>query len=316
MAKTPRTLKQHLIAHVEWLPIALGQWLLPRLSRPTLLWLAKVFAWLGMHLDRKSRRFAIENIRFVFPNLSEKRRHAILVGCYRNITRVLFDMFWFGSSEGAERVLRWAPIAPSWKAFLDLPGPKVIVSAHHGNWEMAGQVVAVNGFSLLSVGKPLGTDETTRKLNAFRSRLGQEIVSSAGAVAPLLRALRKGKNIALLADQHLWDKKGGVWVDFLGHPAQLAPTPAFFAERAPDSVIAVAYLRACPDGSYRGFPPIVLQRLENERIEALTQRIADASSVFIRRFPTQWLFAYRLWRDMPKGQDAACWPTYSIPVPD
>jgi len=316
MAKKPKNLTQYLIAKVQGLPIALGHSILPRLSRPMLLRWVNVFAWMGMHLDRKSRRFAIENIRFVFPDLSEKRRHAILVGCYRNITRVLFDMFWFGSSEGAERVMRWAPIAPSWKAFLDLPGAKIIVTAHHGNWEMAGQIVAVNDFPLLSVGKSLGTDETTRKLNAFRSRLGQEIVLSEGAVAPLLRALRKGKNIALLADQHLWDKKGGVWVDFLGHPAQLAPTPAFFAERVPDSVIAVAYLRACPDGSYRGFPPIVLHRLENERIEALTQRIADASSVFIRRFPTQWLFAYRLWRDMPKGADAARWPTYSVPVPD
>jgi KDO2-lipid IV(A) lauroyltransferase len=316
MAKAPRTLKQHLIARLEWLPIELGRLLLPRLSRSMLLRLIKVVAFIGMHVDRRSRRLAIENIRFVFPSLSEKRRHAILVGCFRNVTRVLFDMFWFGGHEGAARVMHWAPLAPSWKAVLELPGPKVMVSAHHGNWEMAGQIVAANGFPLMSVGKPLGTDATTRKLNAFRSRLGQELVSSDGAVVPLLRTLRKGKNIALLADQHLWDKDGGLWVEFLGHPAQLAPTPAFLAHRIPGCVITVAYLRARPNGSYVGFLSIISHRLENESIAAVTQRIADASSALIRRFPTQWLFAYRLWRDIPKGQDVSIWPTYALPVPD
>jgi lauroyl/myristoyl acyltransferase len=178
---------------------------------------------------------------------------------------------------------------------------------------MAGQIVAVNGFSLMSVGRPLGTEETTRKLNASRSRLGQEIVLSEGAVIPLLRTLRKGKTIALLADQHLWSKKGGLWTTFLGHSAQLAPTPAFFSQRIQEARIFVAYLQARPDGRYRGLPPILVSRQEGESIEALTQRVADASSKLIRRFPTQWLFAYRLWRDVPMGEMVSRWPSYANP---
>jgi len=304
---------QYLIAKLQWLPISLGYLFLPHLSRRLLLWLVRVVASIGLLLDRKGRRLAVENIQFVFPKLSAKRRHAILVGCYRNITRVLFDMFWFSRADAA-LVNRWATLSPSWQSVLEQTGPKIIVTAHHGNWEMAGQSVVMHGFPLMSVGRPLGTEETTRKLNAFRSRLGQEIVLSEGAVIPLLRTLRKGKNIALLADQHLWSKKGGLWTTFLGHPAQLAPTPAFFSQRIKDARIFVAYLQARPDGRYRAVPPILISRQEGESIEALTQRVADASSKLIRRFPTQWLFAYRLWRDIPKGEMVSRWPSYAKPL--
>ena len=269
MAKKPKNLTQYLIAKLQWLPISLGYLLLPLLSRQMLLRLVRVVAFIGMSLDRKGRRMAVENIQFVFPDLSVKRRHAILVGCYRNITRVLFDMFWFSRADAA-LVKRWATLPASWQGVLEQPGPKIIVTAHHGNWEMAGQIVAASGFPLMSVGRPLGTEETTRKLNASRTRLGQEIVLSEGAVIPLMRTLRKGKNIALLADQHLWSKRGGLWTTFLGHSAQLAPTPAFFSQRIKEARIFVGYFQARPDGRYRGVPPIVISPREGESIEALT----------------------------------------------
>jgi KDO2-lipid IV(A) lauroyltransferase len=312
MAKKPKNMTQYLIAKLQWLPIALGYFFLPLLSRRMLLRLVRVVAFIGMFLDRKGRRMGVENIQFVFPKLSVKRRHAILVGCYRNITRVLFDMFWFSRTDMA-LVKQWAPLPPSWQVVLEQTGPKIIVTAHHGNWEMGGQIVAANGFSLMSVGRPLGTEETTRKLNLVRSRFGQEIVSSEGAVIPLLRKLRKGGNIALLVDQHLCARRGGVWTTFLGYPAQLAPTPAFFSQRIKEAHIFVAYLQARPDGRYRGVPPIVVSRREGESIEALTQRVADASSKLIRRYPTQWLFAYRLWRDVPMGEMVSRWPSYANP---
>jgi len=313
MAKKPKNVKQYLISKLQWLPITLGHLILPLLSRRMLLRLVKGVAFLGLLFDKRGRRLATENIAFVFPKLSKKRKHAILVGSYRSMTRVLLDLFWFSHAD-AKQVQQWAPLPPSWKSFLEKPGPKVIVTAHHGNWEMAGQIVVTHGFSLMSVGRPLGTEATTRKLNTFRSRFGQEIVLSDGAVMPLLRALHKGKNVALLADQHLATKKGGLWTTFLGHPAQLAPTPAFFAQQIKSPTIFVSYLQARPDGQYRGIPPIKVSCKEGESLEVITQRVADASSKLIRRFPTQWLFAYRLWRYIPLSDASSTWPAYSRPL--
>lgn len=312
MAKKPKTVKQYLIAKLQWLPIALGYLVLPLLSRRMLLCLVKGVAFLGLLFDRRGRRLATANIDFVFPKLSEKRKHAILVGSYRNMTRVLFDLFWFSHAD-AKQIQQWAPLPPAWKVFLEQPGSKIIVTAHHGNWEMGAQIIVTHGFPLMSVGRPLGTEESTRKLNAFRSRFGQEIVLSDGALIPLLRTLRKGRNIGLVADQHLLTKKGGVWTTFLGHRAQLAPTPAFFAQKIKSPTIIVAYLQARPDGHYRGIPPIKVSCQEGESLEVITQRVADASSKLIRRFPTQWLFAYRLWRYIPPGDASSTWPAYCRP---
>lgn len=177
---------------------------------------------------------------------------------------------------------------------------------------MAGHAVVANGYPLMSVGKQLGSDATTEKLNAFRSRLGQQIILSEGALMPLLRTLKKGGNIALLADQYLNEAKGGIWTTFLGHPSLTAPSPAFFAQRIKkDVLIGVAYMQALPDGHYRSADPILLYPVEGESLEALTQRISDASSKLIRRFPTQWLYAYKRWRAIPEGADPKDFPFYA-----
>ena len=310
MASKLKKLRRRIFARLECVPIALGFLIVPRLSRRAVLWLARVMGGVASVCDKRGRRYAVANINLVFPKLSEKRKRMILLGCYRNIARVLLDMFWFGY-DSAERVRRWTSLSPIWKKYLDLPGAKVIVTAHHGNWEMAGHVVVANGYPLMSVGKPLGTPATTRKLNDFRRRLGQEIVLAEGAVLPLLRTLKKGKNIAVLADQHLGASEGGVWADFLGIPAMTAPTPAFFAQRVKGAIIGVAYLQSRPDGTYRCAAPIIVPQVEGETLEALTQRITDASTQLIRRFPTQWLFAYKRWCDIPPGADAGKFPFYA-----
>ena len=297
-------------SRLEWVPIAIAHAIVPHLSRRAVLTLARWAGFAGPFLDRRGARLAQANIDFVFPRLSVQRKRAILIGCYRNIARVMLDMFWFGK-ESAARVKAWTSLSADWKRYLDLPGPKVIVTAHHGNWEMAGHVVVSHGYPLMSVGKRLGSDDTTRRLNAFRARLGQEIVFADGAVMPLLRTLKKGNNIALLADQHLREREGGIWVRFLGHWALTAPTPAFFAQRVKQATIAVAYMQARPDGRYRCAMPIVVEQVPGESMQALTQRIADASSALIRRFPTQWLFAYARWKDVPENGSPADYPFYA-----
>ena len=310
MAGKLKKLRRRIFARLECVPIALGFLIVPRLPRRGVLWLARVMGGIASVCDRRGRSYAVANINLVFPNLSPKRKRLILLGCYRNIARVLLDMFWFGR-DSAERVRRWTSLTPIWKHYLDLPGAKIIVTAHHGNWEMAAHVVVTNGYPLMSVGKRLGTPATTQKLNEFRRRLGQEIVLAEGAVLPLLRTLKKGKNIAVLADQHLGVSEGGVWADFLGIPAMTAPTPAFFAQRVKGAIIAVAYLQARPDGTYRCASPVIVQQVEGETMEALTQRVTDASAKLIRRFPTQWLFAYKRWCDIPPGAEASAFPFYA-----
>jgi len=310
MANTPKTPWLKIRSKLEVIPITLGLMTIPYLSRKQILWLAKAIGFIASVCDRTGRRLAIANIDYVFPKLSAKRKKLILIGCYQNIARVLLDMFWFGHN-GLERVRTWVTLSQTWKDVLDRPGPKIIVSSHHGNWELAGQIVVINSYQLMSVGKQLGSDATTQKLNAFRSRLGQQIILSDGAIRPLLRTLKKGGNIALLADQYLNQANGGIWSTFLGHPSLTAPSPAFFAQRIKNTVIGIGYMQARPDGHYRCATPIFIYPSEGESLEALTQRVSDASSKLIKRFPTQWLFVYKRWRGIPEGANPKDFPFYA-----
>lgn len=311
MQKKAKTPWRGLRAQLERLPLSLALFTITYFTRRQVVGLARLLGWLGSLLDFQGRRLALTNIEYVFPGISEKRKQLILLGCYRNIARVLLDMFWFCRSD-KERILTWVELSDEWRRGLETPGAKIIVTAHQGNWELAGHAVVANGYPLLSVGKDLGSKATTERLNAFRSRLGQEIVSSEGAILPILRTLRKGGNVALLADQYLNLNKGGIWSTFLGHPALTAPTPAFFAQRIKGDIrICVAFMQARPDGHYRCVPPLFIYPKEGETLEALTQRVSDASSRLIRRFPTQWLYAYKRWRGIPEGADPKDYPFYA-----
>lgn len=294
----------------EFVPIQLGCLFIPPLPRKIVMWLARCTSYIAPIIDRKGASYARANIAYLYPKASAKRRKLLLRGSYQNIVRVILDMFWFDKRH-PEKLERWTSMSPKWHDFLSKSAPKVIVTAHHGNWEMAGHVVVTSGYPLMSVGKALGSAHTTEKLNRFRSRFGQKIVLSDGAVRPLLRTLRKSGNIALLADQHLSAREGGVWTNFMGHLARTAPTPAFFAQHVPHALIGIAYMQARPDGSYQCKTPIILQPEPDETIEQLTQRIADASGQLIRRFPTQWLYQYKRWRDIPSNGRAKDYPFYA-----
>jgi lauroyl/myristoyl acyltransferase len=52
-------------------------------------------------------------------------------------------------------------------------------------------------------------------------------------------------------------------------------------------------------------------QVEDETLEELTQRVTDASTKLIRRFPTQWLFAYKRWCDIPPDAEASRFPSYA-----
>ena len=138
-----------------------------------------------------------------------------------------------------------------------------------------------------------------RKFVAYRESLGMEIIPTRGAPRPPLQlceeALAKNRVVPLLADRDL--TAAGVEVSFFGGTTRMPAGPARLAIRtgAPLVVVDLWYDGDRPCGTVH--PPLALPAgdSEDERVNALTQTIADGLAQGIAAHPADWHMLQRLW---------------------
>ncbi len=174
----------------------------------------------------------------------------------------------------------------------------ILVTAHLGNWDLAGAYVARQGFPVTAVAQRQWGVE--RRLRAMRARLGIDISYTSGDARALLRALRGGHMLALVADQHA--RRGGVRLPFLGRPAWTTLGPARLSLAAGVPLFFGGLVR---EG--RGYRPI-LERIEtppappDERPEvALTRAWLETLEAQVRRTPEQYFWFHRRWKGGRRG---------------
>lgn len=297
---------------LEWLFIWLGQQLIPVLTLGGVRRLARLFAAVALALDRRGRAVAGANLRVMFGRrLTPARERAIIRHAYRNMVRVLLDMFWL-SRDTRARVLTLAQIPPDLLHTLQTGGPLIAVSAHLGNWEILSQACVAHGIPMVSVAKRIGSPGMTERLTRLRSTIGQRIVPSEGALRPLMHALKSGISIGLLVDQHVPVGQGGVWADFFGLPTGISSAPAAFSRKFGVPIV-FAWSRPLRNGRYRIERAALFTPGDGTDDAARTRQLAAAFERVIRRHPSLWCLNYRRWKTIPPGGAPARYPFYARP---
>lgn len=304
----------------EWLGIGLGVAVLSRLPHRWMLGVCD-FAAMVMHsLDPYGRRLALFNLRVImgadevkdipFRALSAARlapattREAMIIRrSYRNMARTVGHAFWT-CRNARRRVEEVGVMSEGGRRFLAANRPAVTVSGHIGCWEILSQLAFLEGHSMMSVAKDIGTSGMTRLLMRSRTSIGQEIVHADGAFRPLMQGIKDGKSLGLLVDQVVKPKNGGVWVRFFGRPVPVSAAPAFFAAKG-KAPVAVAWSRPLHDGRYRCEVVSTYSPQEAREVWLLTQRCIDDLSRIIRRHPSCWVLNYRYFRKEPTAEELA-----------
>ena len=304
----------------EWLGIGLGILMLSYLPRQGMLRICDLLSGLMYRLDRSGRKLALFNLRMImgaeevkslpFASLAmmrlmppTAREEKIIRRSYRNMARSVGHAFWT-CRRAKERVAEAGEMSEAGKRFLAENRPAVTVSGHIGCWEILSQLAFLEGHSMMSVAKDIGTAGMTRLLMKSRTSIGQEIIHADGAFRPLMQGIRDGKSLGLLVDQVVKPKNGGVWVRFFGRPVPVSAGPAFFAAKG-KAPVAVAWSRPLHDGRYRCEVVSTYSAQEAREVWRFTQRcIRDLESV-IRRHPSCWVLNYRYFRKVPDAKELA-----------
>lgn len=182
----------------------------------------------------------------------------------------------------------------------------ILLTGHLGNWEVGGASLAVREIPLDVVARRQNNPLFNARLNRTREALGMRVVDRSGSTKTLLRALRSGRAVALVADQNVLT--GGVFVDFFGVPAATARGPALLAQRAGAAVVFATALRL---PGLRSRYHVALRPLDPPppglEAEAATRdllrRYLSALEEAIGQAPAQYLWAHKRWKTRPEAAE-------------
>jgi KDO2-lipid IV(A) lauroyltransferase len=246
--------------------------------------------------------------------VAKDRKEAILLGRknFIHFAKVIVDIFvcrQFMKPENISEILSIEGPQISKELFFS-PGkskPVIIICAHFGNWEMAGQGYTISsGVPLMSVMRPFDNPKIGEFIVGRRTGHTHEVCDKKGAVRPLLGALKKGYSVAILADQHASTAEGVV-VNFFGHPARTHSSPALLHLKTGIPILVLMPRRVSDDFRFEFIisEPITLVPTGNkeEDVKTLVQKYATEAEKIIARYPEQWMWAHRRWLDIDRDSE-------------
>ena len=196
----------------------------------------------------------------------------------------------------AERLLDYVG-SVSQDLVLDDAVGVVSVTAHVGNWEMAGRLLAGRTRRRTHV---VVAPEAVAGLDRWVRRDGDGVRFVArGPVSvgvELVAALRRGEVVALQGDRAI-GTQGDLLIPFFGRPAPF-PLGPFILARAAGVPVMAAFCLLDADDRYtvRLAPPVTVER--GGEAEAARQWVGLLEDV-VREYPTQWFNFFDVWN--PSG---------------
>ena len=288
--------------------------LLPRLPRHVLLSFARFAGTVAWIADTDGRNTAMENLRVAFKGaLSVPERRRIVRRCYQNFGRAFADLFWASrlTHDNWGQIISHEEEDPGSIEEATRQGG-LWVTAHFGNFEMAGLAWGFLGVPMTTVAQDFKNPGLTPIFQRLRANSGHMLIPQQGAVMRLMKVLARGGKIAMLTDLNMRPSRATTIIDCFGLKTCVTTVHAMLAQRL-GLMIFPAVCLPREDGGYhlKTFAPV--RSPAGEDPAAATQRCWDVFEREIRKQPELWMWMYKHWRYLPaEGPDHA-YPAYANP---
>jgi KDO2-lipid IV(A) lauroyltransferase len=257
-------------------------------------------------LDGRHRRRAIQNIADCFPHLDQRRVEQLARGSMRHFLQL-----------GVEVLFTTRRITlDSWADHIDYDGlasaldvmlrgrPTILITGHYGNWEVLGYLMALMGFNLSAVARPIDNPLVNDWLLGVRQAKGLKIITKWGASEEMMRVMRSGGTVAFIADQNAGEK--GMYVPFFGRLASTYKSIGLLALRY-NATVVCGFARRIGD-QFRfevGATDVIRPehyRAQPDPLYYLTARYTRAIEAMIAQSPEQYLWLHRRWKSRPRHE--------------
>jgi KDO2-lipid IV(A) lauroyltransferase len=247
------------------------------------------------------RRVALDNLRFAFPEKTEKELLAITREAFTNYATMLVELLWFPNFT-PETLARTVQLQHPevFEAACKKGRGIIVVSAHYGNWELNALAIGTRCPLPVSIIVQTQSNKLADGLiNKHRTLRGNRVVPMGISVREILRALRDKEVIALLPDQS--GPEDALYVEFFGRFVSAHQGPAVFALRTKAILLFSLSMRQ-KDGNYMTFfeeiPTDDVMGETPENVELLTIRYTTLLESYIRKDPGKWLWMHKRWKHL------------------
>jgi len=297
-------MRQRLEYFAAWL-ILKTMGLLPRpLARAT----GAMFARIAYRFRKPLRRAADFNLRLAFPDWTEEQRRATIQKLVRNIGWMggEFTQFPKYTRENIGEVIEFDGNENYIEAVNRGKGV-LFLTGHMGPWELSSFAHAVYGYPCYFLARPIENRRVDALVNRYRCLSGCQMIDKNDSARAMLRILKSGGVLGVLADQNT-SLDEGVFVPFFGI---LACSTAGLAKLALRTGAAVVPGYAYWDDSRHKYilhfePAVELTQTgdEDADIRANTAKFMKVIENFARAHPDQWLWVHKRWKTRPPGEKA------------
>jgi KDO2-lipid IV(A) lauroyltransferase len=268
--------------------------------------------------NRARLRRATENLSLVYPDWTPERRLEQAILAYEHLFLLGVEMAYTPrllSEDGWSRVVRVDRLGEGLRVLLDCLRtcrPSVQISGHCGNWELLGYSMAVLGFPMHALYRPLDLRPLDRWVQRTRQSRGLVLVDKFGAVEELPRVLDLGHAIGFVADQNGGDR--GLFVPFFGRLASSYKSIGLLARRFEAPIVCGMARRLAPadlgpDDSLFAYTIDLADVIhpadwasQPDPVFYITARYRRAIEAMVRSAPEQYLWMHRYWKSRPRHE--------------
>ncbi len=313
-AQSEQSIRQRLTHQGIYALLRAGLALPHLLSPPAAVHTARVIGRVygGLPINRKRVRGAVDRIATALPEIPTDEREELVIQSYEHLAmlaaeltiapRIITDDTW-------PEVVELGSITEAMRPLMS-DRPLMLLTGHCGNWEILGYTLAMLGYKMHVLYRPLDLPPADRWVRETRSRRGLMLLDKFGASYALPGLLSKGGSVGFVADQNAGDK--GLHVPYFNRLASTyksiavmanrfkAPILVGQARRLPPSPDHPAGVRYCIDLA-DCFGPEDWESQPDPTFY-ITARYRRAIEKMVRTAPEQYLWMHRIWKSRPKHE--------------
>ena len=255
-------------------------------------------------LDHRHRIRAKAHIRIAFPEKSEVDIEKLVLESFEHFIQLVIEVVhtprMINRDSWSSRV-RLAKMGPAIQ-MLNAGTPLIMLTGHLGNWEVLGYLMAVLGYHMEAIARPLDNPLVNDWLLGIRENKGMTILTKWDASDRMIEVLNSGGALGFTADQNAGDK--GMFVPFFGRLASTYKSIGLLAISQNVPIIC-GYAQRIGAGYHYELGTADIIRPEDwesqpDPLYYVTARYMKAIESMVRACPAQYLWMHRRWKSRPK----------------
>lgn len=252
------------------------------------------------------RRTAMTNLRLAFPDWTDEKRRETIRGMTQSLGWMAAEFAHFPglTKENIEKLVVLEGFE-NFDAARKRGKGVIFLTGHMSAWELAPFAQALYGYPLSFLARAIDNERVNRLIDSYRCRSGNRPIEKNNSARAMLRVLREGGTVGVLADQNT-SVEEGAFVNFFGIPAATTTGLPRMARHTGAAVVPGFLFWDAELRKYRlQFGRAVEMRSTDDEAGDVRENAARCNKViedYIRAYPEQWLWVHKRWKNRPAGE--------------